>query len=311
MHCTSRRASARAWSTFPSCCFATTSCSRATTACASITAGASRTYWSTSSRTPTLCSTSGCAYLAGSDAALFAVGDDDQSIYAFRGANVANMQHLQRDFALPDRPLKLIKLEQNYRSHGHILDAANALIKHNQTRLGKNLWTADAAGEPVRAFIAPSDLDEAAFIVDVIKSLVERQRRSRRDRRAVPLQRAVARGRACAVQRRHAVSRLRRHAIFRARRNQARAGVSATDRQRRRRWRVPARGQLSAARGRRAHAGEPAGSRAGIPGRACGRPRAPARLAARPAAASPRSSGRSRRCAARSTASRSPSRSST
>ena len=102
---------------------------------------------------------------------VFAVGDDDQSIYAFRGANVANMQHFERDFA-DVAPVKLIKLEQNYRSHGRILDAANALIKHNQARLGKNLWTADAEGEPVRAFAAPSDIDEAAFIVDVVNGLV-------------------------------------------------------------------------------------------------------------------------------------------
>src|SRR2546423_7612709 len=111
--------------------------------------------------------------LAGSDAAIFAVGDDDQSIYAFRGANVANMQHFERDFSTAEVPVKLIKLEQNYRSHGHILDAANALIRHNQARLGKNLWTSDAHGEPVRAYTAPSDLDEAAFIVDVIKGLAE------------------------------------------------------------------------------------------------------------------------------------------
>ncbi|HEX8010846.1 MAG TPA: UvrD-helicase domain-containing protein [Casimicrobiaceae bacterium] len=110
--------------------------------------------------------------LAGPHAAVFAVGDDDQSIYAFRGANVANMQHFERDFATPEAPVKLIKLEQNYRSHGHILDAANALIRHNQSRLGKDLWTADARGEPVRAFVAPSDVQEAAFIVDVVKSLV-------------------------------------------------------------------------------------------------------------------------------------------
>jgi DNA helicase-2/ATP-dependent DNA helicase PcrA len=110
--------------------------------------------------------------LAGTRAAIFAVGDDDQSIYAFRGANVANMQHFERDFSTADVPVKLIKLEQNYRSHGHILDAANALIKHNQGRLGKNLWTSDAHGEPVRAYAAPSDLDEAAFIVDVVKGLV-------------------------------------------------------------------------------------------------------------------------------------------
>ncbi|HTS21648.1 MAG TPA: UvrD-helicase domain-containing protein [Casimicrobiaceae bacterium] len=111
--------------------------------------------------------------LAGRDAAVFAVGDDDQSIYAFRGANVANMQHFEHDFGTPQAPVKLIKLEQNYRSHGHILDAANALIRHNRSRLGKDLWTADARGEPIRAFAAPSDLDEAAFIVDVIRGLVD------------------------------------------------------------------------------------------------------------------------------------------
>jgi DNA helicase II / ATP-dependent DNA helicase PcrA len=109
--------------------------------------------------------------LAGPHTAVFAVGDDDQSIYAFRGANVANMQHFERDFAMADLPVELVKLEQNYRSHGNILDAANALIKHNQTRLGKNLWTSDDKGEPIRALAAPSDLDEAAFIVDVTKGL--------------------------------------------------------------------------------------------------------------------------------------------
>jgi DNA helicase-2/ATP-dependent DNA helicase PcrA len=110
--------------------------------------------------------------LAGAHTAVFAVGDDDQSIYAFRGANVANMQHFERDFGTPDAAVKLIKLEQNYRSHGHILDAANALIRHNQARLGKNLWTVDGKGEPVRAYVAPSDVDEAAFVVDVVKGLV-------------------------------------------------------------------------------------------------------------------------------------------
>jgi len=109
--------------------------------------------------------------LAGEHTSVFAVGDDDQSIYAFRGANVANMQHFERDFAKPDMPVELIKLEQNYRSHGNILDAANALIKHNQTRLGKNLWTSDDKGEPVRALAAPSDIDEAAFVVDVTRTL--------------------------------------------------------------------------------------------------------------------------------------------
>ena len=109
--------------------------------------------------------------LAGSDAAVLAVGDDDQSIYAFRGAKVANMRQFERDFATPDAPVRLIKLEQNYRSHGHILNAANTLIRHNQARLGKNLWTSEGEGEPVRAFAAPTDRDEAAFIVDVVKGL--------------------------------------------------------------------------------------------------------------------------------------------
>ena len=109
--------------------------------------------------------------LTGPGTAVFAVGDDDQSIYAFRGANVANMQTFERDFGRSERPVRLIKLEQNYRSHGHILDAANALIRHNATRLGKNLWTSEGKGEPVRVFTAPSDLDEAAFIVDIVRAL--------------------------------------------------------------------------------------------------------------------------------------------
>src|SRR5207248_702747 len=111
--------------------------------------------------------------LAGPHAAVFAVGDDDQSIYAFRGANVANMQHFERDFGSAENPVKLIKLEQNYRSHGHILDIANALIKNNATRLGKNLWTSEGKGDPVRGMAAPSDHDEAACVVDIARSLSE------------------------------------------------------------------------------------------------------------------------------------------
>jgi len=109
--------------------------------------------------------------LSGPHTAVFAVGDDDQSIYAFRGAKVANMQQFERDFATPEQPVKLIKLEQNYRSHGHILDAANALIRNNRARLGKNLWTIEGKGELVRAFAATTDHDEAAFVVDVVKGL--------------------------------------------------------------------------------------------------------------------------------------------
>ena len=105
--------------------------------------------------------------LAGPHAAVFAVGDDDQSIYAFRGARVGNMADFERDFAVR----QVVRLEQNYRSHGNILDAANALIRHNRSRLGKNLWTAEGGGEPIRVFEAATDHDEAAFIVDEARAL--------------------------------------------------------------------------------------------------------------------------------------------
>ena len=101
------------------------------------------------------------------ESVVFAVGDDDQSIYAFRGASAANMQDLQRDFRIE----RVIRLEQNYRSHGHILDAANALIRHNRKRLGKNLWTSEGKGEPLRVYEAATDLDEASFIVDEVRAL--------------------------------------------------------------------------------------------------------------------------------------------
>ncbi len=105
--------------------------------------------------------------LAGGGAALFAVGDDDQSIYRFRGAHVGNMAQLMRDFAI-DVP---IKLEQNYRSHGHILTAANALIEHNRERLGKNLRTDAADGEKIRLLQADDDGAEAEFVIDEARAL--------------------------------------------------------------------------------------------------------------------------------------------
>jgi DNA helicase-2/ATP-dependent DNA helicase PcrA len=106
--------------------------------------------------------------LAGGGAAMFAVGDDDQSIYAFRGAEVGNMRDFEREY----RVANVIRLEQNYRSHGNILDAANAIIRNNDNRLGKNLWTDAGAGEPIRLFEAFSDFDEARWIVDETKALV-------------------------------------------------------------------------------------------------------------------------------------------
>ncbi len=106
--------------------------------------------------------------MAGEHNAVFAVGDDDQSIYAFRGANVGNMVAFEREF----RVQNLIKLEQNYRSHGHILDTANTLIANNSKRLGKNLRTDAGHGEPVRIYEASSDIQEAQWIIEESKSLI-------------------------------------------------------------------------------------------------------------------------------------------
>ena len=105
--------------------------------------------------------------LAGRASCLFAVGDDDQSIYTFRGANVGNMADFERDFNVRN----VVRLEQNYRSHGNILDAANALIANNRNRLGKNLWTSAGAGEPLRVFEGQSDADEARWLVEEVQAL--------------------------------------------------------------------------------------------------------------------------------------------
>ena len=105
--------------------------------------------------------------LAGGGANLFCVGDDDQSIYAFRGADVGNMADFEREFKVQN----LIRLEQNYRSHGNILDAANAIIKNNPSRLGKNLWTEAGSGEPIRIHESYGEGDEARWIVEEVKAL--------------------------------------------------------------------------------------------------------------------------------------------
>jgi DNA helicase-2/ATP-dependent DNA helicase PcrA len=99
---------------------------------------------------------------------VLAVGDDDQSIYAFRGARVGNMADFVREFKVRHQ----IKLEENYRSGSNILDSANELISHNSKRLGKNLRTSQGPGEPVRVFEATSDFAEAQWMVDEMKQLV-------------------------------------------------------------------------------------------------------------------------------------------
>ena len=98
---------------------------------------------------------------------VFAVGDDDQSIYAFRGARVGNMADFEREYHVRS----IIKLEQNYRSFGHILDSANALIERNTRRLGKNLRTDAGPGEPLRVFEASSDFAEAQWLVEEAQAL--------------------------------------------------------------------------------------------------------------------------------------------
>lgn len=100
-------------------------------------------------------------------ACVFAVGDDDQSIYAFRGADVANMRLFEKQY----HPVT-VKLEQNYRSHGHILDSANFLIAHNTDRLGKNLRTDAGHGEQVRLYEASSDGIEASWLIEEIRHLI-------------------------------------------------------------------------------------------------------------------------------------------
>ena len=97
-----------------------------------------------------------------------AVGDDDQSIYAFRGARVGNMADFVREFEVTHQ----IKLERNYRSFGNILDSANELISHNSKRLGKNLRTEAGPGEPVRVYESATDFAEAQWFVDEVKQLV-------------------------------------------------------------------------------------------------------------------------------------------
>lgn len=107
--------------------------------------------------------------LAGEKTNVMVVGDDDQSIYGWRGAKVENIQQFQQDFA----NTQLIRLEQNYRSTSTILDAANALIANNDARLGKTLWTAGHAGEKITLYRAFNELDEARFISDRIKAQVQ------------------------------------------------------------------------------------------------------------------------------------------
>ena len=106
--------------------------------------------------------------LAGKSIPIVAVGDDDQSIYGWRGAKIENIQRFSNDFA----PVKTVRLEQNYRSTSTILKAANGVISHNVNRLGKELWTAGEQGEPITLYAAFNEQDEARHIVEQIEQWV-------------------------------------------------------------------------------------------------------------------------------------------
>ena len=106
--------------------------------------------------------------LAGETGKVFVVGDDDQSIYGWRGAKVENVQKFLLDFP----GAETIKLEQNYRSSANILDAANAVIAHNPDRLGKKLWTDSGSGDPIDLYQAYNEIDEARFVVERLSQWV-------------------------------------------------------------------------------------------------------------------------------------------
>src|SRR4249919_3676056 len=109
--------------------------------------------------------------LAGDSGQVFVVGDDDQAIYGWRGAKVENVQRFLRDYP----GAQTFKLEQNYRSTGHILAAANAVIAHNPQRLGKQLWTDSGDGDPIDLFTAYSEVDEARFVVERVRAWIDEE----------------------------------------------------------------------------------------------------------------------------------------
>ncbi|MGC4029234.1 MAG: DNA helicase II [Steroidobacteraceae bacterium] len=126
--------------------------------------------------------------MAGADGSPFVVGDDDQSIYRWRGARVENLRQFSRDYP----SAAMFRLEQNYRSTGNILGAANALIANNSGRLGKNLWTSGGKGEPIHVYAAFNERDEADF---VLHRIVEWARRGGARREVAVLYRSNAQSR--------------------------------------------------------------------------------------------------------------------
>lgn len=149
--------------------------------------------------------------LAGDTGKVMIVGDDDQSIYGWRGAQVENIQRFLNDFP----GAQTIRLEQNYRSTSNILSAANALIENNNGRLGKKLWTDGVDGEPISIYCAFNELDEARFVVNRIKTPAGQRRRAGAVCHSLSQQRPVARAGRGAAAGGDAVPHLRRYALLR------------------------------------------------------------------------------------------------
>lgn len=120
-----------------------------------------------------------CRLLAAQYSNVCVVGDGDQSIYGWRGANMENILNFEKDYK--EKGVHTVKLEQNYRSTGHILSAANAVIKNNQNRKAKKLWTDQGAGEKITYYRAQSDVDEAIFVISKIIEAVKAGKRDYKD----------------------------------------------------------------------------------------------------------------------------------
>ena len=192
--------------------------------------------------------------LAGSEGHVFCVGDDDQSVYGWRGARIENILQFPNDFL----QVSTVRLERNYRSTGNILAAANALIANNQGRMGKNLWTDDGDGEPIAVYAGFNDIDEARFIVSRIRQWVDTG--GRRDEVAI-LYRVSAQSRVleeALLSQGVAYRVYGGPSILRACRDQERTRLLPPRRESRRRRRIREGRQPPAPRHRRAHRGHPA-----------------------------------------------------